>query len=162
MKLYHVGAPMERVALDMIEPFPLSKKGHKYAFTVSDYFTRHCSTEYLAKEKLITNVRNKQPKTIVEYQLKAIDNRKNGRKPRPNPTFVIPVSPMKKAPMVQILEKTPEKSRCFCGGACSGTCLMDFSPIKSPVPVTPGFEDDVIPPLSEELLALFNSPHKPV
>ncbi|CAC5405922.1 unnamed protein product [Mytilus coruscus] len=40
MKQYHVGAPMERVALDIIGPFPLSKKGNKYALIVSDYFTR--------------------------------------------------------------------------------------------------------------------------
>ncbi|VDI56284.1 Hypothetical predicted protein [Mytilus galloprovincialis] len=31
---------MERVALDIIGPFPLSKKGNKYALIVSDYFTR--------------------------------------------------------------------------------------------------------------------------
>ncbi|CAC5405926.1 unnamed protein product [Mytilus coruscus] len=40
MKQYHVGAPMERVALDIIGPFPLSKKGNKYSLIVSDYFTR--------------------------------------------------------------------------------------------------------------------------
>ncbi|CAC5367226.1 unnamed protein product [Mytilus coruscus] len=40
MKQYHIGAPMERVALDIIGPFPLSKKGNKYALIVSDYFTR--------------------------------------------------------------------------------------------------------------------------
>ncbi|VDI04194.1 Hypothetical predicted protein [Mytilus galloprovincialis] len=40
MKQYQVGAPMERVALDIIGPFPLSKKGNKYALIVSDYFTR--------------------------------------------------------------------------------------------------------------------------
>ncbi|CAC5398946.1 unnamed protein product [Mytilus coruscus] len=40
IKQYHVGAPMERMALDIIGPFPLSKKGNKYALIVSDYFTR--------------------------------------------------------------------------------------------------------------------------
>ncbi|CAC5404225.1 unnamed protein product [Mytilus coruscus] len=39
-KQYHAGAPMERVALDIIGPFPLSKKGNKYSLIVSDYFTR--------------------------------------------------------------------------------------------------------------------------
>ena len=40
MKVYNVGAPMERVALDILGPLPLSEKGNKYALIVSDYFTR--------------------------------------------------------------------------------------------------------------------------
>ncbi|CAC5405924.1 unnamed protein product [Mytilus coruscus] len=39
---------------------------------------------------------------------------------------------------------------------------MGFSPIKSPVPVTLEFDDEIIPPLSEEMLALFESPVKPI
>ena len=40
MRLYNVGAPMERVALDIIGPLPISFKGNKYALIVSDYFTK--------------------------------------------------------------------------------------------------------------------------
>ena len=40
MKQYTVGAPPERVALDIIGPLPVSFKGNKYALIVSDYFTR--------------------------------------------------------------------------------------------------------------------------
>jgi hypothetical protein len=40
MKQYCVGAPMERVALDLIGPLPLSHKGNKYVLIVSDYFTK--------------------------------------------------------------------------------------------------------------------------
>jgi hypothetical protein len=36
MKQYCVGAPMERVALDLIGPLPLSHKGNKYVLIVSD------------------------------------------------------------------------------------------------------------------------------
>ena len=40
MKQYCVGAPMERVAFDLIGPLPLSHKGNKYVLIVSDYFTK--------------------------------------------------------------------------------------------------------------------------
>lgn len=40
MKQYNVGAPLERVALDIIGPLPVSNKGNKYALIVSDYFTK--------------------------------------------------------------------------------------------------------------------------
>ena len=40
MKQYNVGAPLERVALDLIGPLPLSYKGNKYALIVTDYFTK--------------------------------------------------------------------------------------------------------------------------
>lgn len=40
MKQYCVGAPMERVALYLIGPLPLSHKGNKYVLIVSDYFTK--------------------------------------------------------------------------------------------------------------------------
>ena len=40
MKKYNVGAPLERVALDLIGPLPLSYKGNKYALIVTDYFTK--------------------------------------------------------------------------------------------------------------------------
>ena len=35
-----VGFPMERVALDIVGPLPLTKQGNKYILVVSDYFTR--------------------------------------------------------------------------------------------------------------------------
>ncbi|VDI58074.1 Hypothetical predicted protein [Mytilus galloprovincialis] len=40
MKQYNVGAPMERVALDIIGPLPISYKNNKYALIVTDYFTK--------------------------------------------------------------------------------------------------------------------------
>ena len=40
MQKYNVGAPFERVALDMLGPFPRSDKGNKYLLVVGDYFSK--------------------------------------------------------------------------------------------------------------------------
>jgi len=36
----HVGVPLQRVAMDVLGPLPVSEKGHKYILVVSDYFTK--------------------------------------------------------------------------------------------------------------------------
>lgn len=51
-------------------------------------------------------------------------------------------------------ETTPEKS--------TGKCTINCSPIKSPVPITLGFDDESTHKLLEEMLALFESPMKPI
>lgn len=40
LKIYNVGAPFERVALDIVGPFPRTATGNKYALVVVDYFTK--------------------------------------------------------------------------------------------------------------------------
>ena len=40
MKQFNVGAPLERVALDILGPLPTSKRGNKYILIVGDYFTK--------------------------------------------------------------------------------------------------------------------------
>lgn len=40
LKLYNVGAPWERIALDVAGPFPESESGNKYFLVVMDYFTK--------------------------------------------------------------------------------------------------------------------------
>ena len=40
MKTYNVGAPLERVALDVLGPLPESERGNKYILVVADYFTK--------------------------------------------------------------------------------------------------------------------------
>ena len=40
LKKYQVGVPMERVALDVLGPLPLSRDGNRYVLVVSDYFTK--------------------------------------------------------------------------------------------------------------------------
>lgn len=38
MAIYNVGAPLERVALDIMGPLPQTQKGHKYIMAITDYF----------------------------------------------------------------------------------------------------------------------------
>ena len=40
MRQYNVGYPMERIAIDIPDPYHVSKKGNKYLLVVSDYFTK--------------------------------------------------------------------------------------------------------------------------
>ena len=40
MKMYGVGEPMERVAVDVIGPLPVSTKGNRFIFVIADYFTK--------------------------------------------------------------------------------------------------------------------------
>ena len=37
---YHVGAPMERIAMDFMGPFPVTHRGNKHILVVSDYFCK--------------------------------------------------------------------------------------------------------------------------
>lgn len=40
LQKYGAGAPMERIAVDILGPLPRSKKGNKYLLVVGDYFTK--------------------------------------------------------------------------------------------------------------------------
>lgn len=40
MKLYNVGAPFERIAIDVAGPFPKSRSGNKYVLVAMDYFSK--------------------------------------------------------------------------------------------------------------------------
>lgn len=40
MKKYTVGLPMERIALDILGPLPVTDYGNRYILVVSDYFTK--------------------------------------------------------------------------------------------------------------------------
>lgn len=40
LQIYNVGAPWERIALDVAGPFPESENGNKYFMVVMDYFTK--------------------------------------------------------------------------------------------------------------------------
>ena len=40
LKLYSVGVPMERLAIDVTGPFPRSKQGNRFILVISDYFTK--------------------------------------------------------------------------------------------------------------------------
>ena len=40
MKIYNVGAPLERITVDDFGPLPVSDQGNKYVLVVADYFTK--------------------------------------------------------------------------------------------------------------------------
>ncbi|UYV66258.1 K02A2.6-like [Cordylochernes scorpioides] len=40
LKIYNVGAPFERIAIDVAGPFPKSDLGNKYILVIMDYFTK--------------------------------------------------------------------------------------------------------------------------
>jgi hypothetical protein len=40
MHQYNIGAPFERVAIDIAGPFPESNKGNRYLLVAMDYFTK--------------------------------------------------------------------------------------------------------------------------
>ena len=40
MKIYNVGAPLERVAVDIMGPLPITKMGNRYLLVIGDYFTK--------------------------------------------------------------------------------------------------------------------------
>lgn len=62
MKVYNVGAPMERIALDILGPFiPESKAGNKYVLCIGDYFTKWISATAIPNQEAETVAR-----TLVE------------------------------------------------------------------------------------------------
>ncbi|GBM80712.1 Retrovirus-related Pol polyprotein from transposon 412 [Araneus ventricosus] len=40
LQRYNVGAPFERMALDILGPFPVTTKGNRYVLVLMDYFTK--------------------------------------------------------------------------------------------------------------------------
>ncbi|ROT79030.1 hypothetical protein C7M84_002246 [Penaeus vannamei] len=40
LQLYQVGAPLERVAVDIVGPFPVTTQGNRFICVVMDYFTK--------------------------------------------------------------------------------------------------------------------------
>ena len=40
LKTYNVGSPMERIAIDVLGPLPMTEAGNKYILVIADYFTK--------------------------------------------------------------------------------------------------------------------------
>ena len=40
MAQYNTGSPMERIAIDVLGPLPITETGNKYILIVADYFTK--------------------------------------------------------------------------------------------------------------------------
>jgi hypothetical protein len=54
LQLYNVGEPMERIAIDIMGPFPRSTRGNKYIMVVGDYFTRWLQAIPLKDQEAVT------------------------------------------------------------------------------------------------------------
>ena len=54
MQLYQVGAPMERVAVDVVGPLPVTDSGNRYLLVAMDYFTKWPEVYALPNQEAIT------------------------------------------------------------------------------------------------------------
>lgn len=61
---FNVGAPFERIALDILGPLPLTKQGHKYLLVIGDFFSKWLDAIPL-KNQEATTVPKKLEERIV-------------------------------------------------------------------------------------------------
>lgn len=54
MKVYNVGSPFERIAMDITGPFPTSTNGNKYMLVVIDYFTKWPEVYAIQNQEAVT------------------------------------------------------------------------------------------------------------
>ncbi|KAL5018859.1 hypothetical protein ScPMuIL_004581, partial [Solemya velum] len=54
MKQYNVGAPLERIAIDIMGPLPKSRRGCKYLMVVADYFTKWTKAFPIRNQEAVT------------------------------------------------------------------------------------------------------------
>ena len=54
MKQFNVGAPLERVAVDVLGPLPTSSSGNKYILILGDYFTKWVEAYPLENQQAVT------------------------------------------------------------------------------------------------------------
>lgn len=66
MAQYNVGAPIERLAADLLGPLPISDLGNKYLLIVADYFTKW--TE-------VFPIQNQEANTVAEKIVKEVVSR---------------------------------------------------------------------------------------
>ena len=58
LKQYVVGAPLERIAMDILGPLPLTTRGNRYVLVVTDYFTKWTES-YAIPDQSATSVAEK-------------------------------------------------------------------------------------------------------
>ena len=57
MRTYNVGAPLERVALDILGPLPDSDRGNKYILIIGDYFSKWTEAYAIPNQEATTVAR---------------------------------------------------------------------------------------------------------
>ncbi|XP_042228051.1 uncharacterized protein LOC121870334 [Homarus americanus] len=58
LQLYHAGAPMKRVAVDITRPMPLTAGGNRYICSAMDYFTKWPEVYVIPNQEATTVVRS--------------------------------------------------------------------------------------------------------
>ncbi|CAC5405123.1 unnamed protein product [Mytilus coruscus] len=64
---YLVGEPMERVAIDIIDPLPLSKRQNHYVLVFCDCFTKWTETYAIPDKESLTIANTKVPQVMMAY-----------------------------------------------------------------------------------------------
>ena len=54
MKTYNVGAPMERIAINVMGPLPIIDRENKYVLVISDYFTKWTESSAMSNQEAET------------------------------------------------------------------------------------------------------------
>ena len=67
MKSYNVGAPLERIAINVTGPLPVSDRGNKYVLVVSDYFTKWTEAYAYHNQEAETVARTLVEEFVVRY-----------------------------------------------------------------------------------------------
>ena len=63
LKQYVVGAPMERLAMDILGPLPLTPRGNRFVLVVTDYFTKWTESYAISNQEAVTVAE----KLVAEY-----------------------------------------------------------------------------------------------
>ncbi|XP_053378575.1 uncharacterized protein LOC128548173 [Mercenaria mercenaria] len=67
LKQYNVGAPLERIGIDIMGPLPRSNKGNKYVLTIVDYFTKWIVALPIRNQEATTVAKNFVEKFVTVF-----------------------------------------------------------------------------------------------
>ena len=79
MKTYNVGAPLERVGIDVMGPLPESERGNKYILVVGDYFTKWMEAYAIPNQETPTIAKVLAEEFICRYGVPRIIQSDQGR-----------------------------------------------------------------------------------